>query len=618
MELKTFIFILGLIVSFSGSINAQCPPGPITLLTQADVDNFTANYPGCTELNAALVIGPSTDITNLNGLSGITKIANSLEIFKNDILTDASGLNNLNFIGTAITVLNNDLLPFLDFTGVSSTNMVKIEVRNNPVLSSFNAPNAVQTLSGNLFFDNNFSLSTFTGLQNLNSIGGALEINDTKAVSLPSFANLIFVGVAINFFNNENVLSIDLKNVNSTNMVKLQVVNNAALQSFSAPELITTLSDDLFFDNNFALSSLTGFDALTSVGGHLEINDTKATTFPSFPNLTFVGQAINFVKNENVLSIDLQNVSSINMVDVKVLDNASLTSFSGPQFIPSLSGNLLVNNNFVLSSLTGFDALTSIGGELAIEDTQDPVLPAFQQLNFVGKAIIYRNNNLVSDIDLSNVGSTNMKDVIIRNNPQLNHFGAPKNVPTLSNDIDIQLNSNLASITGFDALTSIERLLLIEDTKVSSVPGLGSLQTTGEFWIGNNENITTLDWFSSLSTIENYLSIRENPNLSFCAIAPVCDFLPGAGGRVVQNNSDCCLNETTLTNACNGDPAFEEICDGQDNNCDGQIDEGGVCPEPIPTMGQWGLFLFSLIICNLGLVFLYNAQRGEMNSRLPQ
>jgi hypothetical protein len=83
MELKTFIFILGLIVSFSGSINAQCPPGPITLLTQADVDNFTANYPGCTELNNQLVIGPSSDIVNLNGLSAITKFERGLTIKEN-------------------------------------------------------------------------------------------------------------------------------------------------------------------------------------------------------------------------------------------------------------------------------------------------------------------------------------------------------------------------------------------------------------------------------------------------------------------------------------------------------------------------------------------------------
>jgi hypothetical protein len=34
---------------------------------------------------------------------------------------------------------------------------------------------------------------------------------------------------------------------------------------------------------------------------------------------------------------------------------------------------------------------------------------------------------------------------------------------------------------------------------------------------------------------------------------------------------------------------------------------------PIPTMGQWGLFLFSLVICTLGVVFLYNAKRVALD-----
>lgn len=34
----------------------QCPTTPIILSSQADVDNFTTNYPGCTEILDGLYI----------------------------------------------------------------------------------------------------------------------------------------------------------------------------------------------------------------------------------------------------------------------------------------------------------------------------------------------------------------------------------------------------------------------------------------------------------------------------------------------------------------------------------------------------------------------------------
>lgn len=55
--------------------------GGITLTTQAEIDAFPINYPGCTEIETYLNIGPSNDITNLDGLSQITFIGQSLNIF---------------------------------------------------------------------------------------------------------------------------------------------------------------------------------------------------------------------------------------------------------------------------------------------------------------------------------------------------------------------------------------------------------------------------------------------------------------------------------------------------------------------------------------------------------
>ena len=50
----------------------------VYLETQADIDNFAANYPNCSILTDTIWIGArsGSDITNLNGLSLITSAQN--------------------------------------------------------------------------------------------------------------------------------------------------------------------------------------------------------------------------------------------------------------------------------------------------------------------------------------------------------------------------------------------------------------------------------------------------------------------------------------------------------------------------------------------------------------
>jgi hypothetical protein len=81
-------------------LNAQCPPGDVTLSSQAQVDDFVATYPNCTEIPGNMVIGEfvSTDITNISGLSNLTSIGGSLQIQSNPGLTSLTGLDNLTSI----------------------------------------------------------------------------------------------------------------------------------------------------------------------------------------------------------------------------------------------------------------------------------------------------------------------------------------------------------------------------------------------------------------------------------------------------------------------------------------------------------------------------------------
>lgn len=102
--MKHFYCLLLALPFFLNSLFAQsCLPDGIEFTTQQEIDNFAANYPGCTEiLGTVLIDGDySYDITSLAGLNQITSIEGGLGIFTTSALVDLTGLNNLTHIGIA-------------------------------------------------------------------------------------------------------------------------------------------------------------------------------------------------------------------------------------------------------------------------------------------------------------------------------------------------------------------------------------------------------------------------------------------------------------------------------------------------------------------------------------
>jgi hypothetical protein len=87
------------IASICGITLPCLPFGHYHLCSQAEVDNFSVNYPGCTDLGGNLSIhgnfGGNSDITNLDSLYVVTSMNGDLVINVNDMLTDLSGLENI-------------------------------------------------------------------------------------------------------------------------------------------------------------------------------------------------------------------------------------------------------------------------------------------------------------------------------------------------------------------------------------------------------------------------------------------------------------------------------------------------------------------------------------------
>jgi hypothetical protein len=147
-------------------ISLPCLPyGNFYLLSQADIDNFQSDFPGCTELQGNVRIF-GNDITNLDGLSAITSISGGLyisdhylggnpsltslsglnnlttilsgiEISNCDVLTNLDGLENLTWIGSSLYILNNNSLTSLEgLRNINALSLVELQIKDNTSLSS--------------------------------------------------------------------------------------------------------------------------------------------------------------------------------------------------------------------------------------------------------------------------------------------------------------------------------------------------------------------------------------------------------------------------------------------------------------------------------------------------
>ncbi|HWV29925.1 MAG TPA: hypothetical protein VN038_09745, partial [Dyadobacter sp.] len=99
------IYLLISFCFFPQFLNAQSCDAP-EFTSQQQLDNFKIQNPGCkTILGSVSITG--ADITNLNGLSNITRVIGDVTIINNATLSNMTGLESLTDINGRLTINNN-------------------------------------------------------------------------------------------------------------------------------------------------------------------------------------------------------------------------------------------------------------------------------------------------------------------------------------------------------------------------------------------------------------------------------------------------------------------------------------------------------------------------------
>lgn len=321
MNLKLIIVSILMLTSYLSKAQ-NCIPIAIVFTTQAQVDAFPTDYPGCTIIDGNVGI-TGNDITNLNGLSQITRINGSVSVLNSNGLTNMIGLDNLTQIDGNVAV--KECSSLINFAGLNSLTNIggHLKITDNNSLTSLSGMNNLTNIDGLLEIGNNFNLISLSGLNSLTNIGGDFifehssnPITLSAMVSLNQVMGNIQLNGSISDFGNLN---------NLTSINGLSIIDNPLILDLSGFNNLISVEGYLNINACDQLESISGFNSLTSISDYLYINQCNLLTFVSgFQNLTSMGH-------------------------LSIVNNNFLSSVSGLDHSLNIAGRMYIENNPFLS-----------------------------------------------------------------------------------------------------------------------------------------------------------------------------------------------------------------------------------------------------------------------------
>jgi len=247
---------------------SQCLYDGITFTTQAEIDNFQSNYPGCAKIEGVVEIC-GTDITNLYGLIGVSEIGGDLWIHDNPILNCLAGLDNI--IASSVSnlyIYNNNSLSSCDVTSIClylASPGGTIDIHDNA--AGCNSQLEVQVsceshcLYDGIIFSTQEEIDDFQNNHpDCGIIEGDVRIKGDDISNLDGLSVISAIGGYLKIWENPALTNFDgLSNLISIGGY-LKVYTNNSLADISGLEALTYIDGYLYINSNDALTSLTGLE----------------------------------------------------------------------------------------------------------------------------------------------------------------------------------------------------------------------------------------------------------------------------------------------------------------------------------------------------------------------
>ncbi|NUO02116.1 MAG: hypothetical protein HUU01_16040, partial [Saprospiraceae bacterium] len=308
------------------------------------------------------------------------------------------------------------------------------------------------------------------------------------------------------------------------------VSTQALVNSLSTCTLIT--GDLLIIDNGTdPITDLSPLAGLTSIGRDLYIQNTSLTDLSPLSTLTNITRDIRIINNDLLANLGgLENLGMSSVRDLLIQENAILTNFDALASgnLTSVTRNVNIRNNALMTSLGGLINIESIGGNFSIFGLPALTTIGLPLLEYVGNSFTLQNNTTLSTLNFASLAIVGNNMAIINNDALLNLDGFPVLI-IIGNSLTIQNNEALEDISALLFLASIN----------------------GNLFIINNNALPSLDGLQNIDMISGDLTITNNDVLSNCeAICTVINNMSVGGVTTISSNSGLCANITIVDFVC--------------------------------------------------------------------
>jgi hypothetical protein len=337
-------------------------------------------------------------------------------------------------------------------------------------------------IGGNFFINNSSVLMDISGLENLESIGGFLKIENTNNLeSLAGLENLINIGDDLEFIN----------------------PHFPNLQPFSS---LLTIGGGLIIQNTNGIDTfnLDGLSNLTSINGDFTLNGD--IQFSGFENLESISGNLNLNSLDQKTNILFSNLISIGgFFECKY---SKIESINSP-ILDSIGGYLLIQSNIEMKSVQ-FNSLQVINGGLTIKSNSKFCNMNFNEVVIINGNVLFQSLNDLLYIDSLSSLKTINGDFTIESNFKLKKILSIDSLTTV-NDITIKQNTVLDTISSFNTLKNMDKLI-VYDADVIKLKAFQSLVSMVDFDFKNLDNLDTIR-FDSLISFTGSSLIQLNDNL---------------------------------------------------------------------------------------------------------
>jgi hypothetical protein len=294
------------------------------------------------------------------------------------------------------------------------------------------------------------------------------------------------------------------------------------------------------WEGDFEIQRVDDLAGYTGITGSLTIRETNLPNLAWLSSLTFVGGNLNIEYNSALTSLTgLEGLTSISG-SLSIWDNSTLTTLAALESLTAVQGNLVIRDNPSLTDLTGLESLIAIGGGLFI--IENNVLASLNMLNSLtsigGWLSISSTRALVNLVGLE--GLTSVGGYLeIGNNYALTSLTGLDNLNSVGGLVISGYNGVLENLTGLDGLVSvINEVDIRHNTALISLAGLNSLESIGgDLKIRYNDNLASLIGLGKLDSIGSNLEITDNPYLPTSLAEDLALQVKVAGSITIERNA---------------------------------------------------------------------------------